>query len=50
MTYFRYRLPDNYRRRWCVLRLCSEWEEVEPHRSNNQGDLFYHQFYSLTSE
>ena len=37
MTYFRDPLPDYYRQRWCVSLLSSEWDQVVPHRSNNQG-------------
>ena len=34
MNYFRIELPLYYRRRWCVLLSCSEWEGVGPHRYN----------------
>jgi len=27
-----------YRERWCVSLLCSEWEEVVPHRSKDRKD------------
>ena len=49
MTYFRGRLPYNYRQRSSVSRLCSEWEEVVPlcsnHRNNSVANiqmLIYH--------
>ena len=34
-------LLEGYHRRWCVSRLCSEWEEVVPHRFSYQGRLYY---------
>lgn len=39
MSYFRNQLPENYRRRWSVSRLCSEWEEVVPPRSDDRTSI-----------
>jgi len=50
--YFRSPFPDYYRRRWSVLRLCSEWEEVVPLRSRDRrapAQNFYFQNYSSQS-
>ena len=39
MTYFRKSLRINYRQRWYVSPICSEWEAVVPYRFNNRKDL-----------
>ncbi len=36
VSYFRAQLPENYRHRWSVSLLSSEWNQVVPDRSNHQ--------------
>jgi hypothetical protein len=37
MRYFRVPLPENYRLRYRVLLLSSEWDQVVPRRFNHQA-------------
>jgi len=41
MTYLHETLRLSYCQRWRILRLCSEWEEVGPRRSDGREKLAF---------